>query len=110
MLLYFKELKLSSFDVGLAASAGFSPAIIHYGLMTLASITTVSAFDAVGAIVVGFIIIPAATAYLLTSHLKKMIAIAISLGIIASVLGYWLSYFRCVNCRFYNFNIRNLIF
>jgi manganese/zinc/iron transport system permease protein len=91
--LFYKELKLSSFDAGLAASAGFSPVVLHYGLMSLASITTVGAFDAVGAIlVVGFIIIPAATAYLLTSHLKKMISISISLGVISSILGYWLSY------------------
>ena len=47
---FFKELKISTFDAGLATSLGFSPALMHYGLMSIASITTVGAFDAVGAI------------------------------------------------------------
>ncbi len=69
---FFKELKISTFDTGLAAALGLSPVIMHYGLMTVASITTVGAFDAVGAIlVIALMIAPAATAYLLTNDLKK---------------------------------------
>ena len=49
LLAFFKELKVSTFDKGLATSLGFSPAIIHYGLMSVSSVTTVGAFDAVGA-------------------------------------------------------------
>ena len=48
IVLFFKELKLATFDPGLAASLGLAPAVIHYGLMTLVSITAVGAFDAVG--------------------------------------------------------------
>ena len=39
--LFFKELKLATFDSMLAAVVGFSPALVHYGLMTLVSLTTV---------------------------------------------------------------------
>ena len=50
--LFYKELKLATFDAGLAAALGFSPVLIHYGLMTLVSVTAVGAFDAVGSILV----------------------------------------------------------
>lgn len=87
---FYKELKISTFDAGLATSLGFSPAILHYGLMSVASVTTVGAFDAVGAIlVVALMIAPAATAYLLTTNLKKMIALACFFGVFSAIFGYW---------------------
>ncbi|MCF7566924.1 metal ABC transporter permease [Sabulilitoribacter arenilitoris] len=93
LIAFFKELKVSTFDAGLAASLGFSPAIMHYGLMSVSSVTTVGAFDAVGAIlVVALMIAPAATAYLLTTNLKKMLALAIIFGIFSAISGYWLAH------------------
>jgi len=93
LIAFFKELKLSTFDKGLAASLGFSPAIIHYGLMSVSSITTVGAFDAVGAIlVVALMIAPAATAYLLTKDLKKMLVLSIVFGVFSAISGYWLAH------------------
>mgnify|MGYP001273472315 FL=1 len=93
LILFFKELKISTFDAELSASLGFSPAIIHYSLMSVTSITTVGAFDAVGAIlVVAFMIVPAATAYLLTDNLKRMLVIATSFGVFASISGYWVAH------------------
>ncbi|MEM5563498.1 metal ABC transporter permease [Psychroserpens sp. AS72] len=93
LLAFFKELKLSTFDKGLAASLGFSPVIIHYGLMTVSSVTTVGAFDAVGAIlVVALMIAPAATAYLLTTDLKKMLLLSIVFGVFSAISGYWLAH------------------
>ncbi|MBT8376005.1 MAG: metal ABC transporter permease, partial [Bacteroidia bacterium] len=90
---FFKELKVSTFDKGLAASLGFSPAIIHYGLMSVSSVTTVGAFDAVGAIlVVALMIAPAAAAYLLTTDLKKMILISVGFGIFSAIFGYWVAH------------------
>jgi len=90
---FFKELKLSTFDTGLAASLGFSPVLIHYGLMTVSSITTVGAFDAVGAIlVVALMIAPAASAYLLTTDLKKMLYLSISFGVFSAISGYWIAH------------------
>ena len=90
---FFKELKISTFDAGLSAALGFSPVVMHYGLMTVASITTVGAFDAVGAIlVVALMIAPAATAYLLTSNLKKMLLLAILFGVASAIAGYWLAH------------------
>ena len=87
---FYKELKISTFDAGIATSLGFSPVVIHYGLMSVASITTVGAFDAVGAIlVVALMIAPAASAYLLTTNLVKMIALACFFGVFSAIAGYW---------------------
>ncbi|NMB06892.1 MAG: metal ABC transporter permease [Tissierellia bacterium] len=90
--LFFKELKLSTFDTGLAAALGFSPVFIHYSLMTLVSITAVSAFDAVGAILVlAFMVGPPATAYLITDNLTKMLILSPLFGIISALSGYWIA-------------------
>ncbi|WP_196895918.1 metal ABC transporter permease [Aureivirga marina] len=94
LITFFKELKVSTFDAQLSAALGFSPAIIHYGLMSVASVTTVGAFDAVGAIlVVALMIAPAATAYLLTEDLKKMLGISIVSGVFSAIVGYWVANF-----------------
>ena len=93
LLAFFKELKVSTFDAGLSASLGFSPVVIHYGLMTMSSITTVGAFDAVGAIlVVALMIAPAASAYLLTTDLKKMLWLSIFIGVFGAISGYWMAH------------------
>jgi len=93
LLMFFKELKVSTFDVGLTSALGFSPAILHYGLMSISSVTVVGAFEAVGAIlVVALMIAPAATAYLLTSDLKKMLILSVLFGVFSAISGYWLAH------------------
>ncbi len=93
LIAFFKELKLSTFDAGLSASLGFSPVVIHYGLMTVTSVTTVGAFDAVGAIlVVALMIAPAACGYLLTTNLKKLLALSVFFGILSAISGYWFAH------------------
>jgi len=89
VLLFYKELKLATFDPALAAALGFSPVAMHYALMTVMSVTTVGAFTAVGAIlVVALMIVPAATAYLLTDHLPRMIALAVAIGALSALTGF----------------------
>jgi manganese/zinc/iron transport system permease protein len=84
--LFFKELKLTTFDPGLAAALGFRPGQLHYGLMTVVSVTAVAAFDAVGPVlVVAFFVVPAAAAFLLTDRLAVMLVLA---GLIGSA-GAW---------------------
>jgi len=91
--LFYKELKLATFDPELAAALGFSPWLIHYGLMTSVSVTAVGAFDVVGAIlVVALMIGPPATAYLLTNRLPVMIGLSALIGAGGSVAGYWLAH------------------
>lgn len=93
LLAFFKELKISTFDAELSFALGFSPLVIHYGLMMVTSVTTVAAFDSVGAIlVVALMIAPAATAYLLTDHLKKMLVLAVFFGVFSAITGYWVAH------------------
>ena len=93
LILFYKELKVSTFDIGLSSALGISPMIMHYGLMSVSSVTVVGAFDAVGAIlVVALMIAPAATAYLLTSNLKKMLVLSVLFGVFSAIAGYWMAH------------------
>ncbi len=99
VLLFWKELKLVSFDSALATTLGFPAGWISYLLMTAIAITTVASFEAVGSIlVVAMLIVPAATAHLLTDRLGRMLAIAAMIGIVAAVLGTLLAYRLDVEC------------
>ncbi len=90
--LFFKELKLATFDAGLAAALGLAPTAVHYGLMALVSVTAVGAFDAVGLIlVVSLMIGPPAAAYLLTDRLERLLVLAVALGALAATLGFALA-------------------
>lgn len=99
IVIFYKELLVTCFDPALASSVGISPAIFHYLLMGLLSVVVVGAFKAVGAIlVVATIILPGATAYLLTSRLPSMLTLSALHAAISAVagmhLGVWL------NCSF----------
>lgn len=88
VVLFYKELKLSTFDAGLAATLGFLPGVLHYGLMTMVSVTAVAAFDAVGpVVVVALFVVPAATAYLLTDRLAVLLALAVGMSIFSALGG-----------------------
>jgi manganese/zinc/iron transport system permease protein len=87
-----KELKLATFDPGLAAMLGFAPAAIHYGLMVGVSLATVAAFDAVGPVLVlAFFAVPPATARLLTNRFEWMLAGSVVIAVLAAVAGTWLA-------------------
>lgn len=93
ILLFFKELKISTFDKEFAATIGLSTVGVNYGLMGMVSYTTVSSFEAVGAIlVVALMVVPPATAFLWTKNLNRLIQLTVVLGIVVSFLGYYLAY------------------
>lgn len=90
IFLFYKELKITSFDPAMAAAIGIPVLFIHYLLMGMVSITTVASFDSVGAIlVVAMLIAPGASAYLLTEKMSFMLIISAILGVAAAVLGYY---------------------
>ena len=87
--LFWKELKASSFDPALAASLGLAPGLIGLGLVAVVSITAVTAFEAIGSIlVVALVVGPPATALLLTNSLPRMLMWALGLSVSAAGLGY----------------------
>ncbi|MGY4688398.1 metal ABC transporter permease [Salibacterium sp. K-3] len=88
--LLYKEWKISTFDPALAVSLGIPAAFLHYLLMTMTSVTAVSSFDSVGAVlVVAFMIVPAASAYLWTSRLSTMFVYSILFSAAACFSGYY---------------------
>lgn len=96
--LFYKELKLTSFDPGLAAALGFAPTLVHYGLMTMVSVTAVGAFDAVGSIlVIALMVAPPAAAYLLTDRLPVMLLLSVLIGAASAIAGYWTAYWLDVS-------------
>lgn len=87
--IFYKELKIVSFDPALATVLGISPIIIHYVLMFLVSLTAVTAFNAVGSIlVIALMIGPAMTAVLFTKNLFSTAITSVLIGVVNSVLGY----------------------
>ena len=116
VMLFYKELQLSTFDPLLAGLFGFMPALIHYVLMTMVSLTVVASFQAVGAIlVIGLMIGPAVIAYLWTDSVKAMLTSSIIIGMICAVIGTEIAFtldvsiagaiattigIRFINCRY----------
>jgi manganese/zinc/iron transport system permease protein len=91
-MVFYRILTLSSFDSGLAASFGYKPSVVHYVLMAVISVVVVSAFEAVGAIlVIALLILPGASAYLCTHRLKLMLVLSSIHALISSILGVSLS-------------------
>ncbi len=89
IIAFFKELRISSFDAELATTIGIHSNLMHYLLMTLVAVTTVAAFEAVGSIIViAMLIVPAATAHLLTDRLWLMVVLSVVCAIGAAVLGH----------------------
>ncbi len=88
----FKEFKITTFDPQLASALGVRPALFNYLLMILTSLTAISAFRAVGVILVlAFLVAPVVTARLWTCHLKNLLLLAALIGVTCSVIGVALS-------------------
>ena len=88
----FRGLFITSFDPGFAGGLGIKTGTWHYLLMGAVSLTVVLSFNAVGAIlVVAFLVVPPATAYLLSKELKKMLWLTAAFGIASAVGGFYLA-------------------
>lgn len=96
ILLFYKELLVSSFDAGLASSLGINANVVHYSLMCWLSVVVVSAFESVGAIlVIAMLILPGATASLLSYRLPTIMLLTVLHGAVSTILGihlgFWLN-------------------
>jgi len=92
VLLFYKELKISSFDPSLAITMGINATAVHYLLMGAVSFTTVASFESVGAIlVVAMMIVPGATAYLWSDRLSLVLILSVLFGVFSAPLGYMLA-------------------
>jgi len=91
IILFFRQFQLTSFDPVMAAAIGMPVVAIEYALTTCVSLVVVSAVSMVGVIlVVGLLITPAATAYLLSDRLDRMMALSAVFGVSSVVGGLYL--------------------
>ncbi|WP_198369183.1 metal ABC transporter permease [Roseomonas rosulenta] len=89
-----RDLMLSLFDPVQLVVAGGSPARMRILLLVLLAATAVAGLQAVGAIlVIGMLVTPGATAYLLTDRFGRMAGLAAAIGAVTGVAGAYLSYF-----------------
>jgi manganese/zinc/iron transport system permease protein len=90
--LFFKELRLSTFDPQLSAALGLRIGWVSLVLMSVTAATVVAAFESVGAIlVIAMLIVPGATARLLTDRLSTMLWLSLVVAAMGAVLGHALA-------------------
>ncbi|PCS08853.1 membrane protein [Lactococcus piscium] len=93
IVLFYKELLITSFDTTFAQTYGLKTQAIHYALMLMLTLVTVSSLQTVGIIlVVAMLITPAATAFLWTDKLHIMLVYSGVFGAIAALVGLFISY------------------
>ena len=90
---FYKELELTTFDPTLAELQGFAVRPLHYGFMFLVSVTITAAFYAAGSILsVAFMIVPAATAYLVCQRLSQMLGLTVVIAMVGALAGFGAAY------------------
>ncbi|MHA7850883.1 metal ABC transporter permease [Roseovarius sp.] len=88
----WRPLKLSTFDEGFARTLGLPIRALSLGLVIVAAIAAVAAFDAVGSIIViAMFICPPAAARLMTDRLEAQIGWSVLFAAMSAVLGYVLA-------------------
>jgi ABC-type Mn2+/Zn2+ transport system permease subunit len=94
LLLFHKELELTSFDPTHAEVIGIRSDWLRYLLLVLLALAVVTGIQAVGVILTSALLVtPAATASLLTDRFSRMMVIAAAVSMVASVVGLFLSYY-----------------
>ncbi|MDI7276428.1 MAG: metal ABC transporter permease [Anaerolineae bacterium] len=89
----YKELMFISFDPEMAQVVGVPAVPLYYLLLGLIAVTIVISIRVVGVILVeALIVTPAAAAYQLTNDFRRMMAIAIAVGVVSGITGLFLSY------------------
>ncbi len=99
LFLFHKELELSSFDAEYATFIGTRPKALNYLLLCLVALSVVSSLSVTGTLLANaFLIIPAATARLLSDRLCVILALCVLFSSLSSFIGLVLSYTYNVSC------------
>jgi len=94
VFLLYKEFLLASFDPVLAHTLGHRPELLRFVMLILLALTVVVSLQTVGVgLVAAMLVTPAATAYLLTRRLSRMMALSAAIGAASSVAGLYFSYY-----------------
>jgi len=90
--LFWRPLKISTFDEGFARVIGMRTGALGLGLVAVSAMAAVAAFDAVGSIIViAMFICPPAAARLMTDRLERQVAWSVAFATLSAVLGYVLA-------------------
>lgn len=91
-ILFYKEIKLSTFDPDFASSIGMRPKLFHFGTVIIVTISIIAAFEAIGSIaVIALIICPAATAKLFSKSYEQQLFNCLSISFLIGPIGYALA-------------------
>ncbi len=94
LLLKWKDLMLHAFDPTQARASGLAVGILHYGLLTILSLTIVATMSATGLILaVGLLIAPGAIAFLLVRSFGRMMVVAVAVCMGAMLAGVYASFY-----------------
>lgn len=94
LVLKWKDLMLHAFDPAQARASGLRVGLLHYGLLTILSLTIVATLTATGLILaVGLLIAPGAIAFLLARSFGRMLAVAVAVCMAAMLAGVYASFF-----------------
>jgi manganese/iron transport system permease protein len=94
LLAKWKDFLLHAFDPAQARASGLRVNLLHYGLLTLLSLTIVATLSAVGIILaIGLLIAPGAIAFLSVRRFDAMLAVAVAVTLVATFLGTYISFF-----------------
>ena len=91
-VIFWRPLKLATFDEGFARAIGLPVSAIGLALVIAAAVAAVAAFDAVGSIIViAMFICPPATARLMTYRLATQVWLSLAVAAVSAILGYVLA-------------------
>jgi len=91
-VIFWRPLKLATFDEGFARAIGLPVSAIGLALVIAAAVAAVAAFDAVGSIIViAMFICPPATARLMTDRLATQVWLSLAVAAVSAILGYVLA-------------------
>lgn len=92
--LKWRDLLLHAFDPAQARVAGLRVNVLHYGLLSLISLTIVGALQAVGIVlVIALLIAPGAIAFLVARSFGAMLLVSLGVALVTSLLGVYISFF-----------------
>lgn len=90
---FYPRLTVATFDPQLAVSLGLRPAAVSTAFMLLVCLTVTAAFNAAGAILVpALMVVPAATALIVSRRLATMIGLTALIAAAGAVAGFWIAY------------------
>ncbi|MBR9822558.1 MAG: metal ABC transporter permease [Rhodobacteraceae bacterium] len=93
LLLKWRDLLLHTFDPAQARASGLRVGLLHYGLLTVLSLTIVATLSATGLILaVALLIAPGAIAFLLTRSFGRMLALSVAVCMVSMLAGSYASF------------------